>query len=276
MTHATRNGWIELKPGMAKDLREENDRLQAMLEKANATAESYSMLLREGNHRIKNSLQIVSSLMSMQARNEESPTARHALQAAMARIQSIAKMHDVLQASGGADSVNIGVVLRKMCASLQAMGGYALGVEVRVEAEAIHTPVAYAQPILLAVNELVVNALRHAFPDGRAGSILVRLHSEGGQMHVLVADNGVGLPAGHAEEQGYGMKLVRMMASQINGVLCITSDGGTRVSIISPEPQPATGERTVTRKAGRVTDFARTREPLGLLARKPWKASGRG
>jgi two-component system, sensor histidine kinase PdtaS len=275
MTH-TSNDCIELRPDITRDLQAENARLQAMLREATANAERCAVMLREGNHRIKNSLQIVSSLMSMQARREQSPTARRALHTAMSRIQSIARMHDVLQESGGADDVNIGAILEKMCGSLHMMGGHVQGVEVRVEAEAVHTPAAYAQPIALAVNELVVNALRHAFPDGRTGSILVRLHCEEGQLHVLVADDGVGLPAGHAEGQGYGMKLVRMMADQINGVLYIDSGAGTRVSIISPEPQTTTPEQTSPLNPGQVTSLAKRRDLAGVLARKPWKASGRG
>ena len=276
MTQSTGNDCIELRPGIIQDLQAENARLQTMLREATASAERCAVMLREGNHRIKNSLQIVSSLMSMQARSEHSPTARRALHTAMARIQSIARMHDVLQESGGADDVNVGAVLEKMCGSLHMMGGYAQGVEVRVEAQAIHAPAAYAQPIALAVNELVVNALRHAFPDGRAGSILVRLHCEGGQLHVLVADDGVGLPAGHEDGHGYGMKLVRMMTAQINGVLHITSGAGTRVSIVSPEPHASTTEQTDPNKPGRVTSLAKSRDLLGVLARKPWKATGRG
>ena len=224
----------------ARDLRDENAHLRQMLKKANELAARTSMMLREGNHRIKNSLQIVASLMSMQASREATLSASQALRIAAARILSVARMHDALQESGGEDSVNLAVILETMCASLHAMGGDALGVDVRVEADPVHAPVALAQPIVLAVNELVVNALRHAFPVGRTGSIVVRLRCTGGQLRVLVADDGVGLPAGHAEGQsGYGMKLVRMMTAQVNGVLHVDSGAGTRVDIVLPYPRIA-------------------------------------
>jgi two-component sensor histidine kinase len=90
---------------------------------------------------------------------------------------------------------------------------------------------------LLAVNELVLNALRHAFPDGRVGSVAVQLTSRNGEVRVVVADNGVGLRAGHPDE-GFGMKLVEMMTRKINGALYINSGAGTRVTIVVAEPQP--------------------------------------
>jgi len=209
----------------------------------------HEMLLREGNHRIKNSLQIVSSLMSLQASREENPHAREALRSAATRVQSVARMHDALQASEGEDSVDLGAALETMCGSLQAMGGDALGVTVRVETQPVHAPVAIARSIGLAVNELVVNALRHAFPDGRAGSILIKLTCAGGQVRLLVADDGVGLPVGHSEGRGYGMTLVRMMLKQVSGVLYIDSGAGTRITIVLPEPQAAPAKQAEPARA---------------------------
>ena len=197
------------------------------------------------------------------------------------RIQSVARMHDALQAEGGNDTVNLAVLLETMCRSLHAMGGHSLGVDVRVEVEAIHAPVAFAQPISLAVNELVVNALRHAFPDGRAGSILIRLECVDGQLHVLVADDGVGLPADHAEGRGYGMKLVRMMSDQINGAIHIDTSNGTRITILCPDPQlvaaaPTVAAQQATEQPGLAARSVKSRDRVGQLQRKPWKATGRG
>jgi two-component system, sensor histidine kinase PdtaS len=263
-----------------RDLAAENMRLRQMLEAAHVVAERYTTMLREGNHRIKNSLQVVSSLISLQAGHEENVSAREALRTAAARIQSVARMHDALQASGGDDSVNLGIVLEIMCGSLNDMGGDALNVKVSVDAQAIHAPIAFAQPISLAVNELVVNALRHAFPDGRTGSILVRLWSAEGQLRLLVSDDGVGFPTGQPEGRGYGMRLVRMMTEQIKGVLHVDSDAGTRITIVAPAPQaaassvePAFAPPKPTRLAAGST---KARSLLGVLSRKPWTATGRG
>ncbi|MDP3738316.1 MAG: sensor histidine kinase [Hyphomonadaceae bacterium] len=263
----------------AHDLRAENAYLRQMLKSADEIAARTSTMLREGNHRIKNSLQIVASLMTMQASREATLSASQALRTAAARILSVARMHDALQESEGEDSVNLAVILETMCASLHDMGGDALGVDVRVEAEAVRAPVVVAQPLVLAVNELVVNALRHAFPDGRTGSVVVSLRCIGGQLHVLVADDGVGLPAGHADGQGYGMKLVRMMTTQVNGVLQVDSGAGTRINIVLPEPQLAAATQPsleLVTPPNRAAKSARVRELLTPLLRKPWKADGRG
>jgi two-component sensor histidine kinase len=224
---------------LERGMRRDTARSQQIGETPDHNAERYALLLREGDHRIKNSLQIVSSLLSLQASREENPHAREALRSAAGRIQSVARMHDALQAGEGEDWVNLGTVLETMCGSLRAMGGDTLGVDIQVETQSCRAPVAIARSLGLAVNELVVNALRHAFPDGRAGSILIRLTCDHGQLCLLVADDGVGLPADRAEGRGYGMKLVRMMVGQINGVLHVSNNGGagTKIEVVLPRPQ---------------------------------------
>jgi len=195
------------------DLRNENARLRGLLERADGVAARHAMLMREGDHRIKNSLQIISSLMSIQAGPDETSSVAMALRTTAARIRSVARIHDALQASGGEDSLDLGAALSAMCDSLHDMAGGARGVEVHVSSESIHAPVAFSQPVVLAVNELVVNALRHA-----------------------VSDNGVGLPPDYSEGRGYGIKLVRMMTEQIGGVLHVTSASGAHFVITAPEP----------------------------------------
>ena len=234
MTLRTREDRLESAPGVNDALRSENARLRRMLENANTVAARYSVLLREGNHRIKNSLQIVASLMGMQERRETSPSARAALHAATARIQAVARMHDALQLNGSADAVNLGNLIETMCTSLHAMAGDPLRVKVLVDAEAIEGPVAMAQPVVLAVNELVVNALRHAFPDGASGTISVALRRVDGELRISVCDDGVGLPPGYDSARGFGMKMVRMMASKIGATLDIENSGGARFTMRAP------------------------------------------
>jgi two-component system, sensor histidine kinase PdtaS len=196
------------------DLVSENQRLRGLLERSTLVAASYATMLREGDHRIKNSLQIVASLVRLQAGHETSIEARTALNAAAMRIQAVGGIHDALQQGAGQDVVDIGEALRKMCLALNAMAGDPLVVEVVVDVQSVFAPVAMAQPIALAVNELVINALRHAFPDDRRGSVRVSLRRSGGQLRIVVADDGVGIPAEQANK-GYGMRLVRMTTEQI-------------------------------------------------------------
>ena len=158
-------------------------------------------LSREADHRIKNSLQIVASLLTTQALRDSNDATRAALLSAATRVQAIAGIHDALQASSGQDVVNLGDALNSMCLSLHTMAGDPRAVTVSVVVEPVAAPVELAQPILLAVNELVVNALRHAFPNARAGTVRVSLTQAGRDLRVVVADNGIGLPAHHSDCQ---------------------------------------------------------------------------
>lgn len=212
----------------------ENVRLRRLCADAKNLASRHELALREGDHRIKNSLQIVASLMGMQERRETNASARAALRAATARIQAVARMHDALQLDGSTDVVKLGALIETMCASLHAMAGDPLRVKVIVDAEPVECPIAIAQPVVLAVNELVVNALRHAFPEARGGTIVVSLHRVDGALRVTVADDGVGLPQGYESKTGFGMKLVRMMASKMGATLHIANDGGARFTLIAP------------------------------------------
>ncbi|MET0181254.1 MAG: sensor histidine kinase, partial [Caulobacterales bacterium] len=194
----------------------------------------HELFLREGDHRIKNSLQIVSSMMSLQERREPNPAAREALRVASARILAVARIHDALQLNGGKNIVDLGNLVMTMCDSLQVMAGDPRLMKIDAQVEPIEAPLTLAQPVVLAINELVMNALRHAFPEERGGAVHVSLALDGGQVRIVVADNGVGLPENYRESHGYGMKLVEMMAAKIGGALRIDSDAGTRFTILAP------------------------------------------
>jgi two-component sensor histidine kinase len=212
----------------------ENAELRRLCAQAAELAARHELALREGDHRIKNSLQIVASLMRVQERRETSPVAQHALRAATARISAVASIHDALQLAGGGDDVNVGALVETMCGALQSMAGDPEAVKVIVESEFIHAPIAVAQPVVLAVNELVVNALRHAFPGGRCGAVRVTIARNGGQLRIVVADNGVGLPDGYQGGIGFGMKLVRMMTAKVGGTLLVDSNAGARFTLTVP------------------------------------------
>lgn len=241
-------GRVALQSAAYSDVLRENARLRALLKGAEVIAARYSTLLREGDHRIKNSLQIVSSLMNLQAGRQENTSVQEALHTAAARVQSIARIHDALQKGGGEDEVDLSDVLRTMCVSMHAVAGDSSRISVHFTSDQILAPVGLAQPIALAVNELVVNALRHACPDGRAGTIRVSAVEIESELLITVADDGVGLPPGYADGVGYGMKLVRMMVQQVGGELHVEGRGGASFTIVAPMPdksRPAIEHATV-------------------------------
>jgi len=212
----------------------ENARLRYLCAQSKQLVAQHELALREGDHRIKNSLQIVASLMGLQERRETSAAARLALRTAAARIQAVARIHDALQLNGGADGVDMSELLESMCGSLQSMAGDPNAVKIFVEAEPIRAPVAVAQPAILAVNELVVNALRHAFPGGRAGNIRVRASARNSEFCITVADDGIGLPADYQAGPGFGSKLVRMLTAKIGGTLKVENQEGARFTLTAP------------------------------------------
>lgn len=216
------------------ELAAENRRLRGVCARAEAAASRHSIMLREADHRIKNSLQIVAGLMQIQARREESPSARAALGAAATRIRSVASIHDTLQKNPGNHLVDLGAMLQSTCLSLQSMAGDSRFVSVVVSADPVHAPVAIAQPVVLAINELVINAMRHAFQEGQTGVIEVTADLRDGELRLVVADNGKGLPANYTEGRGYGMRLVKLMVTQMGGALEAIGVGGARFTLTVP------------------------------------------
>lgn len=217
-------------------LRMEILKLRRQLKDADKLSLQHEVMLREGNHRIKNSLQLVASLMRLQARQESSAPAREALRAAAARISSVAGIHDALQAEGNG-LINLGATLRKLCMSLQAMAGDADHIEVVVDADQLEIPAALAQCVVLAVNELVSNALRHAFFERETGTVSVSLRRTDTGMTICVADDGIGLPPHHSATEGYGTTLVRMMVKQLGGTLLMETKSGACFTILAPLDQ---------------------------------------
>jgi two-component sensor histidine kinase len=234
MEHVSGSGRVAIRSGAYADLLRENESLRATVKAAENIAARHAALLREGDHRIKNSLQIVSSLMNMQAGREQSASAAASIRTAASRVHSIAQIHDSLQLGGGAGEIDLGDVLQGMCGALQDMAGEAFGVTIKVTAGRILLPIAIAQPVVLAVNELVLNSLRHGFPNGRGGVLEVIAAKLDGELRVTVADNGVGLPPSYDEGAGYGMKLVRMMVEQTAGELHIANRGGAAFMMAVP------------------------------------------
>lgn len=193
-----------------------------------------ALVLREADHRIKNSLQIVASLLHLKARRADTPAVKAALSAAAVQVRAISHIHDVLQLNGVSDAVDLGAVLTDVCKSLQAMTGDSRTISIDGAEEEIETPVTLTQPVVLAVTELITNALRHAFGDGRDGDVHLSVERLDGKLRIVVSDNGRGLPPGYADGQGYGMKLVRAMVTQINGELHAENDDGARFTITAP------------------------------------------
>lgn len=212
----------------------ENARLRRLCALSKDIVDRHALTLREADHRIKNSLQIVASGLGLQARRETSSVARAALQTAAARINAIARIHDALQLSQSTGEMNLGRTVEAMCSSLNELSGPERSVKIIANVAPVITSMEVAQPVVLLINELVLNALRHAFPEERSGEVVVEVSQIGVELRVSVTDNGIGLPPTYQDGKGYGMSLVRMLTCKLGGVLKVEAGVGSRFTLSAP------------------------------------------
>ena len=194
-------------------------------------------LLMEIHHRVKNNLQVTSSLLKLQADRIADESAQRALREGQGRIRSMALVHELLYRSKDLANVNLGEYARDLTRQLLRSHGVDPS-RVRVETRlvAVPLPIDVAVPCGLILNELVSNALKHAFPDGRHGSIVIELRRGEEFDELVVRDNGIGMPAGFDGLTGstLGIHLVQTLAQQIDGRLSTHSNGGTEVRLDIP------------------------------------------
>lgn len=196
------------------------DRLESRLSARRAVSQA-QLLAREIDHRVMNSLQFVSALLTMQSRAPALTDAAGQLQAAASRIAAVARVHRHFYSNEAAE-VSCIVFIRRLCADLSDI----LGHPIEVRGDAGNVPAALIQPIGLIVNELVTNAAKHG-----AGKTEVAYKVEGGMHELSVRDDGEGLPAGFDLEKsgnGLGMKVVRKLAIQLEGRVSAGPNPGGR------------------------------------------------
>lgn len=225
---------------------EDKDRVRLLLAVADVTAARASeklkddlirdkaVLLREVQHRIANSLQIIASVLLQSARRVQSEETRGHLKDAHSRVMSIASVQQQLAQSAEQDVV-LRPYLTQLCASLGAsMIEDPARLSIRVSVD--DTVIASDKSISLGliVTELVINALKHAFPEGRGGTIDIRYQSRGPNWSLSVADDGVGM-SGNAEaaKPGLGTSIIEALASQLEAEVRISNAApGTAIEIV--------------------------------------------
>lgn len=193
------------------------------------------LLLREIHHRVKNNLQIISSLLDLQSDRIEDPVARSLYADSQARIRSMALIHQQLYGADALDRIDFGAYLEQLAASLFHFGGSG-NATIRVEAAPARLGIDQALTCGLIVNELVINALKHAFPDHRAGVIRLEFASGDGRHLLRVADDGVGLPPGawDPDRGSLGTSLVTALVEQLSGSLQVVGAPGATFTITFP------------------------------------------
>ncbi len=201
------------------------------------------MLKREIHHRVKNNLQVISSLLYLQSADTTDPKTLEALREAQSRAHSIALIHEKLYSSSDMSKIEFAGYIRQLASDLvhaYEVSGDRISLAVN-SIEGACFGLDEAVPCGLIVSELISNALKHAFPRGKGGSIAVDLTPiPGGLLEMSVRDDGVGLPTDFDLEKAttFGLKLLRDLTRQLGGTIRFQSDHGTAVTITFADPNP--------------------------------------
>jgi two-component sensor histidine kinase len=202
------------------------------------------LLFQELSHRVKNSLQIIASLIQLQSTAAHDAGTQTLLAETRNRVLTVAKLHEQLYLSQEVREVELGGYLRTLLGVLEMPARQGdVAVELRIEASGTALlPTDRAVQVALIVNELVTNAIKYAHPSGHSGTILVRVEpGERGAHRVHVEDDGVGLPAGFDPyaSASLGMRIVTGLAHQLQAVLDWSGDKGARFRLDLPPDDPA-------------------------------------
>lgn len=215
------------KDGLAQDLEARNRALQTALDQQTA-------LLHEVDHRVKNNLQVISSLVLLKARRARDPACRDVLRSMADRIGALATAHRLLYAVSDVARFDLRDFAADFAADLEA-GLDSDRIALTVDVPAVAVPASMAAPLALLVHELAVNAVRHGFPGERRGRVAITARAEGERLVLEVRDDGVGMAAQPDNPEGFGRDLVGMLVRQLRGSLAFEDlDPGTRVHVVLP------------------------------------------
>jgi two-component sensor histidine kinase len=209
-------------------------------------------MLREIHHRVKNNMQVMSSLLSLQSRAASNSETRRMLEDNQNRIQSMALLHEILYQTQDLALVDFSKYLMRMVDHLfRSYGVTSRQIRLHTELDPIALELDDALPFGLLISEVISNSLKHGFPDGREGEIRILLrHPPGATVSLALYDDGVGLPSDldWTTSRTLGLRLVRALSQQLHATLDIHSQGGTEVRIaFAPKRTDNTAEakRTV-------------------------------
>jgi two-component sensor histidine kinase len=202
------------KVGLIRSLHDERDRLARSLEEK-------EILLNEVHHRVKNNLQVIASLLRLQADSSHEPAVVQALRESQNRVESMALIHEQLYQNHDLRHVNLARHAELLLSNLLCSYGVDPSrIQGHVDVEPLPMGVDRAIPAGLILTELISNAIKHGFPDGRSGSIRVEGGRRAGRITLAVRDNGVGMPPGVEPNRAgsLGLEIVRILTKQLKGV----------------------------------------------------------
>jgi len=224
-----------------EELAKSNEELQLEItdrrkaeEQIRASLEEKEVMLREINHRVKNNMQIVSSLLRLQSRYIKNKKLLEMFNVAHTRINSMALVHEVLYRSKDLARVDFSGYVKKLTTHLFSVySPVSKNINLKLQVGEIYFDINTAIPCGLIINELVANSIKHAFPRGESGEICIKIDKNLDKHTVIVKDTGKGFPKDEdfLMTETLGMQLVTDLVKQLKGTMCLDRKGGTKFKI---------------------------------------------
>jgi two-component sensor histidine kinase len=187
-------------------------------------------LLHEIDHRVKNTLQLIASLILLQSRRTADEAGRASLKSVLDRVTAVATVHRRLF-QGDPLRFDVADFVRDLAGDLAAAAGRD-DLQIALDLDHVSIPASAAAPLALVINELLSNALRHAFPPPRGGRVAVSLRNGGNHCRLSVTDDGVGL---RDQPPGFGLTIVKLLCQQLHAEFDVTdTDPGVRATMVIP------------------------------------------
>ncbi|HEY9219795.1 MAG TPA: histidine kinase dimerization/phosphoacceptor domain -containing protein [Phenylobacterium sp.] len=222
----------------ANELGERNEALRRAMDdsarRAEANLEQKTVLLHEVDHRVKNNLQLISSLILLQSRRAEDEITRAALRRVLERVTAVATVHRRLFQGEAIDRFDFAEFVRDLAHDM-AGASPRRDIEVQLALEPIEVGASQAAPLALILSELLTNALRHAYPEGQGGVVRIAVAPTHGGFELSVRDEGAGMTDETRAGHGFGLTIAHLLAQQLRAQIQVVNAGpGVGASVICP------------------------------------------
>lgn len=218
---------------IARDITER----KIMEDKIKTSLQEKEMLIRETYHRVKNNLMVISSLLDLQARYIEDIETQNIFRDSQNRARSMALIHEKLYQTTDLKWINFANYIKKLSMELfETYSGQSSIIKINFDLEDHELDTETSIPLGLIVNELISNGLKHAFPDGRNGTIKIKFYKDGGKYVLIISDNGIGFPEelDYKKSDSLGLRIVNSLVDQIHGEIDMDRTYGTKFTIKFP------------------------------------------
>jgi PAS domain S-box-containing protein len=219
--------------GVIANVRDVTERKKAE-DQIKASLVEKELLLKEIHHRVKNNMQIINSLLSLQSKYITDKKALDSFQETRSRVLSMALVHEELYRSGDLSRISVSHYIESIAKHLfETYNTNPELVTLKTSIENVHLGIDMAVPFGLIISELISNALKHAFPDGRKGEITIDLHQDKDLLHLMIRDNGVGMSqeVNLDDPDTFGLMLVSVLEKQLDASVAFERDKGTTAKI---------------------------------------------